>query len=236
MNQRSEPDLSQLGAIGDPFADAASAPPRVPLEPPRVPGGDKASPTRARVRMVRWIAFVAALVFEVPCVVLSHHRRDMTALPLPEFAVGLLLPLAAAAVALLAATRRGPRGLGMPARAIITLAVAAPALFYLVTMAGAPAAGADPDFWLHAAKCAYTTAFLTVGPLLLGLWAFRRSFAAAAAWRTAALGVAAGCLAATAMSIACPMAGAAHVILGHGLMMLVAGFAGALLAPAISRS
>jgi hypothetical protein len=232
----SDPDLSQLGAIGDPFAEVVAQPAPVSLDPPRIPEGDKASPTRARVRTVRWVAFFAALLFEVPTVLLSHHRRDMSAVSFPELAVGLLLPLASAALALLAASRKGPRGLGLPASGIITLALAAPALFYAVTVGGAPGQAPDPDFWLHAAKCAYTTAFLTLGPLLLGLYAFRRSFAAAAGWRTAALGVAAGSLAAAAMSIACPMAGAAHVILGHGLLMIVAGFAGALLAPAISRS
>jgi hypothetical protein len=229
-----DPDLSPLASIGDPFADAASAPPRATA--PAIPAGERGSPTRSRVRTVRWIAFVAALLFEVPRVLLSHHRRDMTAVSGGELAVGLLLPLAAAAAALLAATRKGARGLGLSAQAIAVLAVAAPALFYALTFAGAPATAPDPDFWLHAAKCAYTTAFLTLGPVLLAFWAFRRSFAAAAAWRTAALGVAAGALAAAAMSIACPLTGAWHVVLGHGGMMLVAGLAGALLAPAVSRS
>ena len=80
------------------------------------------------------------------------------------------------------------------------------------------------------------TGLLALGPLALGLWAFRRAFAAAAGWRTAAVGVAAGGLAAATMSLACPITTAAHVIVGHGLAMIVAGLAGALLAPAIARS
>jgi hypothetical protein len=43
------------------------------------------------------------------------------------------------------------------------------------------------------------------------------------------------CEAAT-MSIACPNAAASHVIVGHGLMMLVGALAGALVAPLVSRS
>jgi|CZKU01.1.fsa_nt_gi hypothetical protein len=235
MSANDEHDLARLAAIGDPFADDAAAPVRS-LEPPRIPAGENASPTRSRVRAIRWIAFAAALLFEVPHLVFARHRRDVTAVAPAELAVGLGLPLAVAAVAFFAGTRRGARGLGLPARVIAGLAVAAPALFALGTLAGAPDNAPDPAFWQHAAGCASTTAVLALGPVALGLWAFRRAFAVAAPWRTAALGIAAGGIAAAVMSIACPITGAWHVLLGHGTMMLAAGLAGALLAPAVSRS
>jgi hypothetical protein len=229
------PDLGSLGSMGDPFADEASAPPRA-MAPPPVPAGEGASPTRSRVRASRRIAFVAALVFEVAFVIVDPHRRDLASASPLELAVGLAIPLTAAGAAFMAATRRGARGMGLSAGAIATLALTAPVLFALATLVGAPAVGSDPRFWRHAEGCAAVTSVLALGPMALGLWSFRRAFAVAAAWRTAALGVAAGALAAAAMSLACPLAGAWHVILGHGTMMLAAGLAGAWLAPAVSRS
>ena len=235
MSMHDDPDLSRLAAIGDPFADDANAPARA-TEAPRIPGGEGASPTRSNVRRARRIAFAAALVFEVTGVILDPHRRDLSgASPLELFA-GLAIPLAAATLAFAAVTQRGPHGLGLRARSIAILAAAAPAFFLLATLVGAPDTAADPRFWRHAAGCAGVTAFLTLGPLALGLGAFRRAFVAAAPWRTAALGVAAGALAACTMSLICPITGAWHVIVGHGAMMLAAGLAGALLAPALSRS
>jgi len=38
------------------------------------------------------------------------------------------------------------------------------------------------------------------------------------------------------MSLACPITAAAHVILGHGLVMVVAALIGALVGPALARS
>jgi hypothetical protein len=232
---RNDRDLAALGAIGDPFADEASAPLRA-MGPPPVPSAEGASPTRSRVHASRRIAFVAALIFEVAFVIVDPHRRDLAGASGLELAVGLAIPLATAAAAFMAATRRGAHGMGLSAGAIATLALTAPVLFILATLVGAPAVASDPSFWRHAEGCATVTSILALGPMALGLWSFRRAFAVAATWRTAALGVAAGALAAAAMSLACPLTGAWHVILGHGTMMIVAGLAGAWLAPAVSRS
>jgi hypothetical protein len=114
--------------------------------------------------------------------------------------------------------------------------VLAPLLFTVGTAVTAPPAADDPLFWKHAAICASVTLVLSLGPLGLALWAFRRAFATASTWRTAALGVAAGGLGAATMSIACANSAASHVIVGHGVMMLVCGLAGALIAPAMARS
>ena len=237
-----DPDFARLATIGDPFADEANAPVRS-ADSPRLPDGGAngakaqgAPPTRARVRATRRVAFAAALLFEVAFVALDPHRRPLEDASPLELIVGLAIPLAAATVAFMAATQRGPRGLGLPAGAMTLGTLMAPALFVVATLAGAPEATTDPTFWRHAAGCASVTAILALGPLALALWSFRRAFAASAPWRTAALGMAAGALAAGAMSLACPITGALHVLLGHGTMMLVAALAGAWLAPAFSRS
>ena len=225
-------DLQQLADIGDPFAQDAGAPIR-PLDRSRTAASP--SPTRARTRALRVIALGAAVLCDVGWL-LFHTRGNLGQQAFSSVAVGIAIPLVAAAVALAAAVRRGPRGLGAPAARIAALAVGAPILFAAATLVAAPPEAGDPLFWRHAVGCMTVTALLTLGPLALGLWAFRHGFAAAAGWRTAAIGVAAGALAATTMSLHCSITTAGHVIVGHGLVMIFAGLAGALLAPTVARS
>lgn len=96
----------------------------------------------------------------------------------------------------------------------------------LGTLLVAPAdADADP-FWPHALRCFLWTSLYAVGPLVLAAWAFRRSFAAMSSWRTAALGMAGGAAGAATMSFVCSVGTPAHVLVGHGGIMLVAAVAG----------
>jgi len=80
------------------------------------------------------------------------------------------------------------------------------------------------------------TMILTVGPLVLGAWAYRRAFVTASRWRTAALGVACGGLSTATICLACPDQTALHVIVGHGTAMIVGGLAGALLGSRLTRA
>ncbi len=224
-------DMSRLAEIGDPFANDAGAPTRPPVSKALAP-----SPTRARVRAIRAIAFVSAFVYDAGWVIAKESRPDLMTLPWPVIALGLAIPLAAASLALGAATQPGARGLGLSAARIAALATAAPAVFVVATLLVAPPAGEDDLFWRHVLGCMAVTATLAVGPLGLGLWAFRRAFVAASAWRMAAVGVACGSLAAATMSLACPISAAWHVVLGHGTVMLVSGVAGALIARVFARA
>jgi hypothetical protein len=225
-------DLNRLADIGDPFAEDASAPIR-PMDPSRTPAQ---SPTRSRMRALRAVALAAALLYDAAWLVLRERRPDLGSMSTANLVIGIAIPLIAAALALGAATRSGPRGLGLPAARVAALALAVPAFFAAATLLSAPADASDPLFWRRAAACMAVTAILTLGPMALALWAFRRAFAAAAGWRMAAVGLAAGALAAATMSLACPISAASHVIVGHGLVMIVAALAGALLAPALARS
>jgi hypothetical protein len=224
-------DRMRLDEIGDPFAVEAGAPLRPPPSVAKIPAR-----TRSRTRWFRLGILVEVLLVEAAWLVLRETRPDLGSLSASQIALGLAVPLLAAAVALAAASRTGPRGLGLSASRVAGLAVAAPFLFVLGTLLAAPPDPGDRLFWIHAAGCATVTAILTVAPLGLGLWAYRRAFVGASTWRAAAVGVAAGGLAAATMSLACPISSASHVILGHGAIMLVAGLAGALLAPAVARS
>ena len=222
-------DLQRMTEIPDPFR-----PSRGP-----VPGGVQpvgASSARRQVRRNRAIAAAAAVAYEVGWVLVVERRRDLGQLPAWTIALGLVIPLAAAALALVAVTGSGRRGLGAPASWLAGLTVMPPALFAVATLVTGPLDGGEGHFWNLAVRCMGVTALLTAGPLALGAVVFRHAFAAASVWRTAALGVACGAMAAATMSLACWHVGALHAIVGHGAMMLVGGFAGALLGRRVTRS
>ena len=224
-------DLERLAALPDPCAEAASAPLALGESPPSLP-----APTRSRVRAFRAVAVVAALVYDAVWPAFVQRRGDLGSLSLLRLALGLAIPLTAAAISINAARRNGDRGLGATTNRLLMLVLASPVLFAGATLLTAPPEVYDDSFWRHATGCAIVSAELAIGPLALGLLAFRRAFAAASAWRAAALGVACGALAAATMSLVCPLGNAAHVVLGHGGVMLLTGIVGAWLGPRICRA
>jgi hypothetical protein len=216
-------DLRPLDDIPDPFAGAASSPIR-PMEARSMPD----SPPRSRVEAARAVALAAALLFEASWLVAIERRPDLSSLSPGRLAAGLLVPFGASAIALWAAARPGPRGLGEPVERLAIAAAVSPAFFIVFTLLGAQTDSHDGAFWRHSTHCAMTAAFLAAGPLALGAWALGRSFVAASRWRAAALGMACGALAAATMSLACPIDSALHVLVGHGSMILIGGLAGAI--------
>jgi hypothetical protein len=169
-------------------------------------------------------------------VVLVERRRDLGSLPAWSVALGLLIPLAAAALAFRAVSSKGRRGLGVPTSWLAALCTFPPALFVVATLATRPPDADAGHFWDLAVRCMGVTSVLTAVPLALGAGVFRHAFVAASTWRTAALGVACGALAAATMSLACWHDGALHIVVGHGTMMMVGGAAGALLGRRITRA
>jgi hypothetical protein len=109
-------------------------------------------------------------------------------------------------------------------------------VFVVGTMMAAPPDAEAYGFWGHTVRCMLVTSVLAAAPLALGVWAFRHSFVASTRWRGAALGTAAGALAAATMSLACANDGVVHVLLGHGVIMLVGAVAGALLGGRVMRA
>jgi hypothetical protein len=224
-------DLERLNEIPDPFAGAA----RAPASPP-APERMAASPPRSRVQAVRAGALAAAFLFEGLWLVLVEHRPDLSSLSRLALGVGLGIPLLAGAVALGAAVRRGGLGLGESARRLAGLVGAAIAVFVVGTTMAAPADTEASGFWSHTVRCMLVTAVLAAAPLALGVWAFRHSFVASTRWRGAALGTAAGALAAATMSLGCSSDGVVHVLLGHGVVLLAGAVAGALLGGKVMRA
>ncbi|MDP9036658.1 MAG: NrsF family protein [Myxococcota bacterium] len=214
-------DLEGLGAIPDPFAEDV----RATLPRRSLPVATRA-PTRSRAVAERWAALGAALLWNAAWV-LFDRRPDLGRLPTSHLAIGLGIPLAAAALALAASVRRGPHGLGEPIPRLAALAIAAPALFVAGAWFAAEPNVAGHPFWRAALGCVTTTAVLAVVPLIAAGWAYRHAFVGSS-WRTATLGVACGALAAATMSIACSNGSLLHVLVGHGSMMLALAILGLL--------
>lgn len=226
-------DLDRLRDIPDPFAEASRAP-RPSAGPPRVT--EHASPTRSAMRTARGGALVFAFVYEALWLALFPHHGEVGAASRAGVGIALAVPAVACALALVGAVRSGGLGLGAPARRLAVLALASLTVFVVGTMLNSPADVVVAGYWSHTARCMGITCGLAAGPIALGVWAFRRSFVVSSRWRGACLGAAAGALAATTMSLICAVDGVVHVVVGHGLVLLVGAAAGAAFGDRIMRA
>jgi hypothetical protein len=220
----------ELARIPDPFAREAGEvlPPCAALARPE-------SPSRSRRRAVAVAAACGAVLYDAVALAFFKTRPDLATASTPLLALELAVPLGVGALALAGAARTGRIGLGEPAGKLAAWVIGAPLLFALVTLAAFPHDVADGAFWSRTQTCFLVTALLGAGPLTLAAFALRSSFAAAAGWRTAAIGIASGALAASSIALVCPDGGAFHVLVGHGAMMLVMGLFSAALVRSTTR-
>jgi hypothetical protein len=215
-------DAAAMADVPDPLQSLGELP-ALPRRPPLA----KRPPTRAgAAAMQRW-ALGGAVLYEIAWLLLLNKRGDLHTTPGHTLLLEVTVPLAAAMIGLVAATARGGLGLGAAKPRLAFAALLVPALFVAATLAFAPR-DMDPEaFAPHALRCFGLTAAFTAGPLALAAHAFHGTFAAAPGWRSAALAMACAALAAVTTTLACSVGSAAHVIVGHGSMMLVAGSIGA---------
>lgn len=222
-------DIHRITDVPDPLEGISDWP-----LPPRRSVALDVSPTRSRVATVRATALGGALLYELACIVLMSKREDLHAMSRAVLLAELAIPVVAGLFAL-AAAAPGALGMGHPKGRLTTLALLSPVLFIVATLVASPH-DVDPErFVPHALRCFAYTALYSAGPMVLAAWAFRRSFVAAPAWRSAALGLACGAMGAATMSLVCSVGTPAHVLVGHGGMMLVAGIGGALLGRRFGR-
>lgn len=225
-------DVTLLGEIPDPYtAPAGDVAPRTPDAAALPP-----SRTRADARRARAAALVSALLFNGAWIAFIERRRDLGALTPGALALGLGIPLTAAVVALVAVVRPGARGLGGRVVELAALVCVPPLLFAVGTLATTPPVPSTGPFVGPALRCMGAAAMLASAPFVVALLAMRRSFVSSATWRTAALGVACGALAAATMSVACPNSEPMHVLVAHGAMMLLVGLAGAFAGARLTRA
>ncbi len=217
-------DFGPVADFPDPVAGVDALPlPPMPAAPPVRPR------TRSHLKTLRASALLGALVYEGVWLVVFNKRDDLAVLPRTTLLAEVAIPVAAAWLALAGATAPGPRGIGPAKGRLATWVLLSPAVFVGATLFAGPDDVDIESFWRHAVRCFLVTGLLGLGPLALALWAFRRSFVAAAPWRMAALGMGCSAVAAASMTFLCSVGSPAHVLVGHGGLMLVAGVAGALL-------
>jgi hypothetical protein len=207
-----------LAQIPDPFAHRAHDTLPPPASRPRF-----ASPSRSRRRAFTMAAACAAVVYELAGLAFFKTRHDLGTASVALVALEIALPLGVAVVALVAASRSGRLGLGEPTARLAAWVIGAPFIFAVATLVIFPREASDGAFWSRTTTCILVTALLGAGPLMLAAFALRNAFAAATGWRTAAVGVVCGALAAATIALVCPDGGALHVLIGHGAMMLVMG-------------
>jgi hypothetical protein len=222
-------DIHRIADVPDPLSGVDDWP-----LPSRRDVAFAASPTRSRMATARATALGAALLYELAWLVVMSKRDDLHTTPRAVLLTELAIPVMAALLALFAATP-GALGLGQPKGRMTVLALLAPALFVAATVVMSPG-GADAEpFFMHSLRCFAWTAVYSIGPMVFAAWAFRRSFVGAPVWRSAALGMACGAVGAATMSLVCAVGSPAHVLVGHGGMMLVGAAAGAWLGNRFGR-
>jgi len=165
-------------------------------------------------------------------------RHDFERLPLEYVALQIALPALLGAGSLLLAMAPGKLGLGLGALIVTSLAVLGPLSFWLFAIGLRPPSpvASGGNFWLTSLVCLDLTLAWAAAPLLLAAWTLRRAFAAGAGWRSTLLGAAIGLLSGAAINLHCPNVDRAHLLVGHGVPIIVAALVGGLVVSRWARA
>jgi hypothetical protein len=178
----------------------------------------------------KWVALTVSLVWIAGNLATFGLRSDFAVLPGSYIAVQVVAPYLLALVALLGALHPGRLGLGADLRMVVGLTLAGPATFAALAAVGPLL---YPDGFQNSSLggcvgCLETTIFWAATPLVLGALTLRRAFVSGAGWRAALVGASCGLLAGGTINLHCPNADTVHVIVGHGIPMLVTTLVGAI--------
>jgi hypothetical protein len=221
-----EPELmARFREIPEPARDPDDV-----LARPRAPAV-RAAAKRATVRKRRLATLAASVVWVGSHLAVYGIRSDLDRLPLIYLLAQVFLPFGLALASLLVALAPGKLGLGMKLPLVSTLALLGPTTFCLIAV-GAPPPYLVPDgagALLGVLVCFDITVGWAAVPLLLAALSLHAAFAAGSRLRSALVGVAAGLFAGATMNLHCPNVSSLHVLLGHGLPVVIAAAAGALL-------
>lgn len=222
MSSPPDPDFAaRLDEIPDP---AGSASPRLEFRLPSLPR----TTTRQLVRSRRLAALLGGLAWLGTHLAVYGVRTDLTGLPFIYVAAQILLPILLATGSLFVAFGPGRLGLGLRSGLISSLAVLGPVSFCAVAF-GAPAPRPpEPATLLDTLLCFDITIAWVAVPLLCAAVTLLGAFAAGARWRSALVGAGIGLFAGATMNLHCPNLAPAHMLLGHGLPVIVAALLGGL--------
>lgn len=192
----------------------ASAEPAPPAEP------SLTRPERAR-RLA--LALLASLAWICGGVALKGLRRDLAS---PDIAVPLALLLVGAGAALWLTLRPRQRGLPAGVRVVQAVALGAPLAFAALVLVGAHPD--EPTRENSTLPCLLLATEWFLVPFALAAFLLRRSFLTAPGWRGAAMGAVCGLAGSIAIQAHCRYASPFHVLVAHGLPVVVGAALGAL--------
>jgi len=182
------------------------------------------------VRIHRLAALTASSVWLLIHLAIYGVRIDIHELPELYVVVQVALPFMLAAASLSVAMSSGKLGLGSRIGLVTRLSILGPLAFCLIAIGApspyVPAPGAAS--LLGSLVCFDITVAWTAVPLACAALALSGAFASGARWRSALLGAAVGLFAAATMNLHCSNVAPLHVVLGHGLPVIVATVLGAI--------
>lgn len=155
-------------------------------------------------------------------------RTDLAELPFAYVAAQIVLPVVLATASIVIALGSGKLGLGLKIGLISTFAILGPASFCVIAL-GAPVPRVlEPGSWVDTVECFDITVAWIAVPLLCAASTLRGAFVAGARWRSALVGAGIGLFAGATMNLHCPNVAPGHMLLGHGLSVVVAAALGAI--------
>jgi len=218
MAARDPKPFAEFDEIPDPARGLDTRP--TPAAPPA-----ERSPTRGERRRHNKLALAIALVWIALLLWPLGPRADLGAL---HVAGTLALWLALAILSLLLVLSPRARGLPLGVRALSLTLALIPLGFVLSVLVSS---GTDADLplsWKNTGRCFQYTSLLALGPLLVAAWSYKRSFTNLPALRGAAIGAVCGLSGAIAMQAHCPCEASSHILVAHGLPILLGALAGGL--------
>ena len=214
--------LDDFASIPDPLGGASAS---VRPTPATLPPGDP-SPTRAERRRRNLLAAGFGLAWVVFLVWRLGVRGNIGDAGLLA-SLGLWTLLAGGGLAL--ALRTNARGLPQSLRVVQLILLALAAVYVAGVIVRDATAPNVPIHWSNVVGCLSWAHILAVGPLLVAATIFRRSFLSFPAWRGAVVGAACGLGAAIGIHAHCVVETASHVLVAHGLVIVVSALLGAAL-------
>jgi len=222
MTAQGPTSTRDFAAIPDPAAEVTlrSRPPaQAPTEP---------AATRADRRLRGALALAASIGWIAAIVARLGLRADfMAADVLIEIGAWTIVGVAGLFVAL------RPSAGGLP-RSLRAVQVVLLGVLLVFAVLAAALAGPPADS-LQAAPCLALGALMAAGPMVLTAIFLQRSFISSPGWRGAAIGAICGLAGSVGIHAHCPRVAMSHVLLTHGLPILLGSIAGAVWSRARGR-
>lgn len=223
VSNPTDPEFAALlGEIPDPERPVSQA------SALRLPTTLGSAPTRQVVKRRQAAALLGGLSWLGAHLAVYGIRTDLTGLPLPYVAAQIALPAVLATASLVVALGSGKLGLGLKIGVVSSLAVLGPASFCVIALGAPTPRVPEPGTLIDTLLCFDITVAWVAVPLLCAAITLRGAFAAGARWRSALVGAGIGLFAGATMNLHCPNVAPAHMLLGHGLAVLIATGLGAL--------